>query len=111
MKSNFFTSSPAGGDEHFMVSEELKRMIMFRRLNFTVFPYPIEEPLDVILCRNAMIYFDRTLRSKMVQEFARLLRPGGYLLIGHAETLIGIEGEYRVIRPSIYQRNHAGDYR
>jgi len=40
----------------------------------------------------------------MIREFARLLRPGGYLLVGHSETLVGMSADFRVIRPSIYER-------
>lgn len=92
----------------FTISEKLKKMVMYRRLNFTVFPYPIKGVFDVIFCRNAMIYFDRDLRNRMVVEFARLLRPGGILMIGHAETLIGMEKKYRTIKPSVYQRLNDG---
>ena len=53
-------------------------------------------------------YFDRHLRTSMVAEFARLLRPGGYLMIGHSETLIGIEGSFRSLKSSVYQRLNPG---
>jgi chemotaxis protein methyltransferase CheR len=88
----------------FEVKPELQEMVMFRRLNFKAMPYPIRGTFDVIFCRNAMIYFDRPQRERMINEFARLLKPGGYLLVGHSETLIGMSGSFRVIRPSIYER-------
>ena len=94
----------------YLAAEPLKRLIMFRRLNFTKMPYPINGVFDAIFCRNAMIYFDQDLRSRMVAEFARLLRPEGYLFVGHSETLIGRESLYRTIKPSVYQRlNDGGD--
>ncbi len=107
LRQRHFRPQP-GKEEAYAVSEELKRMIMFRRLNFTVMPYPIKGMFDVIFCRNAMIYFDRDLRARMVKEFARLLNPGGVLMIGHAETLIGMEKLYRTIKPSVYQRLNDG---
>jgi chemotaxis protein methyltransferase CheR len=107
MKQYFRAQSGGGGTTH-AVSEELKRMIMFHRLNFTVFPYPIKGIFDVIFCRNAMIYFDRDLRTKMVHEFARLLKPGGILMIGHSETLMGLDKLYRTIKPSVYLRLNDG---
>ncbi len=109
LQQKFFTRRQSDGQEVAVVSERLKNLIMFRRLNFTVFPYPINGIFDMILCRNAMIYFDRGLRGRMVPEFARLIRPGGYLLIGHAETLIGIEGGLRSLKPSVYQRLNDGE--
>ncbi|MBK9776393.1 MAG: protein-glutamate O-methyltransferase [bacterium] len=99
-----FTRVSAGGETLYEVKPELRRLVMFRRLNFKTMPYPIRGTFDVIFCRNAMIYFDRPQRERMVREFARLLKPGGYLLVGHAETLIGMSDCFRVIRPSIYER-------
>ena len=104
LKIKYFRPQAGSGAERYAVSDQLKKMIMFHRLNFTVFPYPIKGMFDVIFCRNAMIYFDRNLRTKMVTEFARLLKPGGYLLVGHSETLIGIENTYETVRPSVYRR-------
>jgi chemotaxis protein methyltransferase CheR len=107
LRVKYFAPQHGKADQH-AVSERLKQMIMYRRLNFTVFPYPIKGVFDVIFCRNAMIYFDRDLRNRMVTEFARLLKPGGILMIGHAETLIGMEKKYRTIKPSVYQRLNDG---
>lgn len=108
MKARYFRPSVTGGTGKFEIASQLKELMMFRRLNFTVFPYPIRGIFDVIFCRNAMIYFDRDLRQKMVLEFARLLKPGGLLMIGHAETLIGMEKKYRTIKPSVYLRLNDG---
>ncbi len=108
LRSKYFRAVPGQGGTKFAVSEQLKQMVMFHRLNFTVFPYPIKGMFDVIFCRNAMIYFDRDLRAKMVREFARLLKPGGILMIGHSETLMGMENLYRTIKPSVYQRLNDG---
>lgn len=108
LRRKYFSKQAQDGGNEFAVSEQLKQMIMFRRLNFTVFPYPIKGVFDVIFCRNAMIYFDSDLRARMVTEFARLLKPGGILMIGHAETLIGMEKVYRTLKPSVYQRLNDG---
>lgn len=109
LRKRHFTTARENGREVAVVSNTLKNMIMFRRLNFTVQPFPIKGIFDMILCRNAMIYFDRHLRTSMVAEFARLIRPGGYLMIGHSETLIGIEGNFRSLKSSVYQRLKHGE--
>lgn len=108
LRSRYFIRQGGTTGDTYAVSDKLKQMVMFRRLNFTVFPYPIRGIFDVIMCRNAMIYFDRSLRTKMVHEFARLLKPGGLLMIGHSETLMGIEKKYRTIKPSVYTRLNDG---
>jgi len=108
LKSKYFRAQAGNAAGSYAVSEELKRLIMFHRLNFTVFPYPIKGMFDVIFCRNAMIYFDRDLRTRMVREFARLLKPGGILMIGHSETLMGLDNLYRTIKPSVYLRLNDG---
>ncbi len=108
LKAKYFRAQGGSPSGSYAVSEQLKQLIMFHRLNFTVFPYPIRGMFDVIFCRNAMIYFDRELRNRMVTEFARLLKPGGILMIGHSETLMAMDNLYRTIKPSVYVRLNDG---
>ena len=86
------------------VSDELKRLVLFRRLNLAHTPYALRGPLDVVFCRNVMIYFDREVRRRLVDEAFRLLRPGGILIVGHAESLTGLGDGWRMVRPSVYQK-------
>jgi chemotaxis protein methyltransferase CheR len=88
---------------HF-VGDELKRLIAFSRLNLSAPPFPMKGPMDVVFCRNVMIYFDNQVRTALLKEVHRLLRPGGYLFIGHAETLAGLPVDFRSIRPAVYQK-------
>ena len=92
------------GDGTCEVSPELRRGIMFRRMNLNKTPYPIKGVFDIIYCRNVMIYFDATLRRRIVEEAHRLLQPDGYLIIGHAETLIGVDNRFRFVQPSVYRK-------
>jgi chemotaxis protein methyltransferase CheR len=64
-------------------------------------------PFDIIFCRNVMIYFDQAVRQKVISGMERLLRPGGYLLIGHAEALSGVRTGLRMIRPSVFLQSDA----
>ena len=70
-------------------------------MNLSTPPFPRKGPMDIILVRNVMIYFDNEVRSKLIDECWRLLKPGGYLLVGHAESLTGRVKEFKCIRPSI----------
>lgn len=85
-----------------MVKPTLKGRITFRRLNLAEPPYPMRGPFDIIFCRNVMIYFDQVVRERVVTAMARLLRPRGYLLIGHSEALSGIQVGLRMLRPSVF---------
>jgi chemotaxis protein methyltransferase CheR len=89
------------GDEY-RVTSEIRRLVVFRRLNLSQPPFPLHGPLDAVFCRNVMIYFDDTVRRKLLDAIQRLLRPGGYLFVGHAESLTGSMSTLRSVKPSIY---------
>lgn len=91
------------GQQLWQVSAELRQKVVYRRLNLSSPPFPLRGPLDVIFCRNVMIYFDRDTRQGLVGEFERLLAPGGLLLVGHAESLSGIRTGLETVAPSVYR--------
>jgi len=82
----------------------LASMIRFRRLNLMDDDFPIKNTLDLIFCRNVMIYFDRPTQETLVNKFYRYLNPGGYLFIGHSESLQWISHSFKCLAPTIYQR-------
>jgi chemotaxis protein methyltransferase CheR len=101
--NRYFTKCAGGNDAPcYEVSSELKKMITYARLNLSKPPFPMKGPFDMILCRNVMIYFDNVVRTGLLNEIGRLLRPGGYLMVGHAESLSGILCDLKTVKPSIY---------
>jgi chemotaxis protein methyltransferase CheR len=102
LRTKYFIKRKQESELIFDVRDEVKNMILFRQYNLSNAPYPIPVDLDVILCRNVMIYFDMELRRKLAAECERLLKPGGYLLIGHAESLTGLTTSLERIKPSVY---------
>lgn len=86
------------------IKPHLADLVRFRRINLMDERYPITSPLDVIFCRNVMIYFDRSTQAQLVAKFHRYLKPGGYLFIGHSESLQWVDHSFRAILPTIYQR-------
>lgn len=86
------------------VSAELKSHLTFARLNLAQPPFPMRGPFDAILCRNVMIYFDAPIRQGLVTEMERLVRPGGLVFVGHAETLSGLDTSLEVVVPSVYRK-------
>jgi len=103
-KKRFFVAEKKQGDFFYQANNQLKNMIVFRRLNLSSPPFPMTGQLDMVFCRNVMIYFDTHVRTRLVNEISRLLKPSGYLLTGHAEGLTSIKTELKCLEPSIYQK-------
>jgi chemotaxis protein methyltransferase CheR len=80
----------------------LRNMVVFKRINLSDIPFPMQGPMDVVFCRNVMIYFDLSTRKRLISEIYRLLKPNGYLFVGHAESLIGLADGFKIVKPSIY---------
>lgn len=68
---------------------ELRRQISFQRLNLMDEQYAVDSDVDVIFCRNVLIYFDKPTQKAVIARLARHLRPGGYLIVGHSESMAG----------------------
>jgi len=98
----YFEKFQANGGTNFRAKAVLKNMIVFRRMNLSTPPFPMKGPMDAVFCRNVMIYFDNEVRRILLNEIYRLLKPGGYLYVGHAESLTGIVSNFKSVRPSIY---------
>ncbi|MCG6882825.1 MAG: protein-glutamate O-methyltransferase CheR [Silicimonas sp.] len=79
-------------DGRFAVTDDLKRMIRFRNLNLNHASWPMDGPFDAILCRNVLIYFSDETQSKLWPRFHRLLKPGGFLMLGHSERIHPLDG-------------------
>jgi chemotaxis protein methyltransferase CheR len=106
-RRRFFDPIEVNDKPHFRVKEELRRRIVFRRLNLVRPPYPMQGLFHVILCRNVMIYFERPERQIVVGAIESLLAPGGDFYVGHAESLTGLEHDLEVLRPSCYRKREA----
>jgi len=90
---------------HYTVKQPLKQVVKFDFHNLKTEYLP--QGMDVIFCRNVMIYFDEAEQKRLVEKLYRCMRPGGYLFIGHAETLFGLSQRFRMIHHNngtAYQR-------
>ncbi|WP_156338978.1 CheR family methyltransferase [Chondromyces crocatus] len=107
LRAKYFIPVPTDdgtSSTRFEVSQRLRERVSFARLNLAAPPFPIMAPFDVILCRNVMIYFDPQVRQRLLDELTRLLRPGGLLLVGHAETLSGLQHQLTPVQPSALRK-------
>jgi chemotaxis protein methyltransferase CheR len=107
LRNRYFDRERTDTGDSYHANAAMKRMIAFRRLNLSQPPFPIQGPLDAIFCRNVMIYFDHRVRTGLIREFERVLRPGGLLLIGHSESLAGVPNILHTVKPSVYRKEHA----
>ena len=87
----------------YRVRPALRSLVRFHRLNLLEGQPPFTEAFHVIFCRNVMIYFDRQTQEELVRRLKARLAPGGYLLVGHSESLTGIAHGLTMIRPATYQ--------
>ncbi|WP_320008388.1 CheR family methyltransferase [Maridesulfovibrio sp.] len=85
------------------VKPELRSKVDFRRINFME-PFPFKDQKDIIFCRNVVIYFDRVTQYTLFKKFCATLSSGGYLFIGHSESISGMELPVRQIAPTVYQK-------
>jgi chemotaxis protein methyltransferase CheR len=95
---------PRVGDKVAM-GEDIKSLITFRRLNLMSEPWPFQGKFDAIFCRNVMIYFDGPTKAKLIQRFVQQIKPGGWLYIGHSESLIGAHPGLQSAGRTIYRRD------
>jgi len=95
-----------GKDEHagyVQVRPELQKMIGFRQVNLLDRVWPIREKLDVIFCRNVMIYFDKATQLAILSKFAPLLRSDGLLFAGHSENFFHADAYFRLRGHTVYE--------
>jgi chemotaxis protein methyltransferase CheR len=85
------------------VRPELGALITFRKLNL-MGEWPMHGPFDVIFCRNVMIYFDQGTRERLVMRYAQLLARGGYLCLGHSESIHMPHGQFKLVGRTIYKK-------
>lgn len=99
----YFLRRRDGGGE-VRVRRELRDLVTFRQLNLAAFPWPVRAVFDVIFCRNVLIYFDRDLQRRILEEFRAALRPGGLLFLGHSESVFGLVSDLRHLGNTICAR-------
>ena len=88
---------------YYQIRPEIKGLIKFKKLNL-LDPFSFNTQFNVIFCRNVMIYFDKQTKEQLVNRLYDYVMPGGYLFVGHAESLMGLKHKFRYVKPAIYQK-------
>ncbi len=90
-------------DEHVRITKKLRSSVAFRSINL-LDDFNFKKQFHAIFCRNVMIYFDITTKTEIIKKFHRLLVPGGYLFLGHSESLSTMTHDFTYVRPSVYKK-------
>lgn len=104
LKIKKYMKKGSGSNDGFIkMNDDVKSLIRFNQLNLLK-PWPIKDKMDVIFCRNVVIYFDKETKVSLVSRFYDQIRSKGYLIMGHSESLHGISDSYSLLGKTIYQK-------
>ena len=102
-QKRFFLKGTGRNEGKARVRPELAAHVSFGRINLMDAEWPVKPGLDAIFCRNVMIYFDKPTQRRLVERYARLLRPGGLFFAGHAESLLDSGRHFRLRGQTVYE--------
>jgi chemotaxis protein methyltransferase CheR len=102
-KLNYFEKM-AGNETNYKVKQNIKNNVIFRVFNLMNQEFPFKKKFHIIFCRNVMIYFDQPTKDALVEKFYDSTEPGGYLFIGHSESVNRDSTRYKYIMPALYRK-------
>lgn len=91
-------------NENYMITDEIKKEVIYRKFNLMDKVFPFRKKFHTIFCRNVMIYFDHKTKIELVNKFYDVMEYGGYLFIGHTESIPRNETEFQYVMPSVYRK-------
>ncbi|MBF0511654.1 MAG: protein-glutamate O-methyltransferase CheR, partial [Candidatus Omnitrophica bacterium] len=105
LRQRYFDSEPAKKGCLYRIKDQVKRLIVFRRLNLMDAAFPFQGPFDFIFCRNLLIYFDLPTQEAVIRKLLKYLEVGGYLFVGHSENLpMVFRGQVETLACAVYRK-------
>ncbi len=104
LKSRYFLRSKNREEALVKVNQKIRSRVRFGRLNFMDDDYHMDTKFDIIFCRNVIIYFDRETQKKVLAKLIRQLKTGGYLFIGHSESLHHMQLPVQQVAPTVFKK-------
>jgi chemotaxis methyl-accepting protein methylase len=104
MRRNYVMEARDKARGEIRVVPEIRRLVRFRQLNLMDERYPVDRDVDVIFLRNVLIYFDKPTQHAVLERLCGHLRPGGFLILGHSESMAGARLRLRQVVPTIFRR-------
>jgi chemotaxis protein methyltransferase CheR len=105
LRKRYLLQSKDKSKRQVRIVSELRSTVHFQRLNFMDSDFGLRDTMDIIFCRNVIIYFDRPTQERVLNRLCRHLNPGGYMFMGHSETLNGLKVPLIQVAPTIYRRS------
>ncbi|MBI5888155.1 MAG: chemotaxis protein CheR [Deltaproteobacteria bacterium] len=104
MRKKYLLKSKDSSKELVRIMPELRARVRFRRLNLMEDDFGFREPIDIIFCRNVIIYFNRETQQRLLAKFCDCIDAGNYIFVGHSETLNDFYLPLEKVAPSIYRK-------
>jgi len=104
LKKRYFLKSKDSSKNIVRIKPQVRSKVNFDRLNFMDNSYPISTKKHIIFCRNALIYFDKPTQESVIKKLTEHLYPGGYLFLGHSETIFGMDLNLKTVGPTIFRK-------
>ena len=104
LKRKYFLRSKDKEKKTVRVVKELRQKVRYNRMNFMDNTYNIVDVFDVIFCRNVLIYFNRETQEQVISKLCPKIKTGGYLFIGHSESIMGMDLPIEQIKPTIFRK-------
>ena len=104
LKKEYFQRGKNTFKQQVRVNSDLRNAVNFRHFNLLSPDYTLLGMFDIIFCRNVLIYFERAVQYRIIQKLCNQLNSGGYLFLGHAETIMGFSLPLKTVRPSIFNK-------
>lgn len=104
LRRRFLLAAADPARREMRIHPRLRARVAFGRLNLMDARYDVGEKMHVIFCRNVLIYFDRDTQARVLARLCEVLLPGGYLFIGHAESITGLDLPLRAVGNTVFQR-------
>jgi len=106
-KKRYFLKSTDRTNPKVRIKQELRSCVTFRRLNFMDSAYNVKEMFNAIFCRNVLIYFDKPTQEAIISKLIRNLETGGFLFLGHSETILSMKLPLQTVAPTVYRKTES----
>jgi chemotaxis protein methyltransferase CheR len=104
LRSKYLLKGKKNRKDFVRIAPDIRKLVTFSRLNFMEENFILSEPADIIFCRNVIIYFNRQTQEQVLTRICSNLRPGGYMFLGHSETLNQLSVPLVPVIPTIFRK-------